>query len=568
MTGSRIIIILLLLFCSADFDAKEKRDDYLWLRSQYENLKKNDSSAFRYLNVYISKAKKNSDYIRLSEAYKFAVYFSPSNERKLSYADSTIHAALRSKKAELISDAYLGKGIFYYFNLKKYEPALAEYLKAFEYSKEGKDEYLHQKIIYHMGVVKSYLGFYEEAIELFKECGEFFERKSRGKNHPNMLFNFKKGYYNSLHQMVICYRNLRQYEIAEHLIENGLQSLTGNDEFLLERSYLLKCKGISAYHRRNYAGSIHDLNGALEEIVKSNDFSWLSVIYYYLGKSHMAGNESKGIYYLQKVDSIFNKHAFILPEVRPAYEDLIAYYSEKNDREKQLYYTKQLLSVDKLIGKDFTYLSSKIHREYDTRLLAETKNSLEKTSSRRMVYIVIFIVLTLFFLGISLARYRKEQNIRLKYLLLQDKLNNKKYESLVINQDHINTDPAKTVLPQDLYRELEQKLQQFEMNKGFIQKGLTLSMLATKMNTNTTYLSTFINENKGKNFKTYINDLRISYITNLLNSERKYLLYTIEALAEESGISTRQHFSDLFYDINGLRPTDFIRKRKQELKIE
>lgn len=165
-------------------------------------------------------------------------------------------------------------------------------------------------------------------------------------------------------------------------------------------------------------------------------------------------------------------------------------------------------------------------------------------------------------------RYHKEQNIKLKYLLLQDRLNSKQYDTLILNDQNVSTDSVKTVLPEDLYKELDKRLQEFEMENGYIQKGLTLSILATKMNTNTSYLSTFINENKGKNFKTYINELRISYITHLLNSERKYLLYTIEALADESGISTRQHFSDLFFDINGLRPTDFIRKRKQELKIE
>ena len=106
------------------------------------------------------------------------------------------------------------------------------------------------------------------------------------------------------------------------------------------------------------------------------------------------------------------------------------------------------------------------------------------------------------------------------------------------------------------------------MRNEFIQKGLTLGILAVKMNTNTYYLSAFINENKKKNFKAYINDLRITYITHLLNSERKYLHYTIEALAEESGISTRQHFSKLFYDANGIRPKDFIRKRKEELRID
>lgn len=69
------------------------------------------------------------------------------------------------------------------------------------------------------------------------------------------------------------------------------------------------------------------------------------------------------------------------------------------------------------------------------------------------------------------------------------------------------------------------------------------------------------------NFNKYMAELRINYITNLLNTNTKYLNYTIEALAEECGIAARQNFSNLFFDINGIRPTDYIRNRKKELGI-
>jgi len=567
MTISRFLIILLFLSFSA-FYPQETRADFLLLRSKYENLQKNDSTAFIYLNPFIAKAKKEADFVRLTEAYKYAVYFSPSDYRKLSYADSTIYAALKSKDNILISDSYLGKGIFYYFNLKKFEPALIEYLKAHEYSKDIKNDYLRQKIIYHLGVVKSYLGFYQEALDLFGESSAYFEMKSKEEGHPNQIFNLKKGYYNSLHQMVICYRNLKKYDIADSLVDKGLKELNNTNEFLLERSYLLKCRGISAYNHHNYEGSIQDLNSAQKEILKSKDFSWLSVVYYYLGKNYMVGNERKGLLYFEKVDSIFNKQKFIFPEVRRAYEDLIYYYAERKDIKKQLYYTNQLLKVDNQIGKDYTYLSSKIHREYDTKSLLESKKELERISFIRMVSTLICIVLAILFLIFAAIRYHKEQNIKFKYLLLQDRLNHDQYEAFIISPEETEPGVLKTILPEELYQELDQKLRIFEMRNEFIQKGLTLGILAVKMNTNTYYLSAFINENKKKNFKAYINDLRITYITHLLNSERKYLHYTIEALAEESGISTRQHFSKLFYDANGIRPKDFIRKRKEELRID
>ncbi|MFP7657724.1 helix-turn-helix domain-containing protein [Chryseobacterium proteolyticum] len=85
------------------------------------------------------------------------------------------------------------------------------------------------------------------------------------------------------------------------------------------------------------------------------------------------------------------------------------------------------------------------------------------------------------------------------------------------------------------------------------------------MGTNSNYLSQVINDCKGVNFNKYLSELRINYITALLFENKEYLKYRIETLAKECGIASRQNFSDLFYEINGIRPTDFIRKRKQEL---
>ena len=64
----------------------------------------------------------------------------------------------------------------------------------------------------------------------------------------------------------------------------------------------------------------------------------------------------------------------------------------------------------------------------------------------------------------------------------------------------------------------------------------------------------------------YLKILRIKYITNLLLENNKYLNYSIDSLAEECGMSNRQIFSKHFMEITGMRPGDFIRKRKEELK--
>jgi len=112
--------------------------------------------------------------------------------------------------------------------------------------------------------------------------------------------------------------------------------------------------------------------------------------------------------------------------------------------------------------------------------------------------------------------------------------------------------------------EIRDKLKKFEDELQFKKKGLTQKSIAVKLGTNSHYLSVYINENKGMNFNKYMAELRINYITNLLNTNNKFLNYTIEALAEECGIAARQNFSNLFFEINGIRPTDYIKNRKKE----
>ena len=60
--------------------------------------------------------------------------------------------------------------------------------------------------------------------------------------------------------------------------------------------------------------------------------------------------------------------------------------------------------------------------------------------------------------------------------------------------------------------------------------------------------------------------MRINYITQKLYNDREYLKYTVETLAEKCGMASRQNFSDLFQEINGIRPTDFVKQRKKELE--
>ncbi|MBW8522869.1 helix-turn-helix domain-containing protein [Chryseobacterium chendengshani] len=541
------------------------QDVYSEVRKKYWSFEENDQRAFIYLNKNIVKAKSEQNHQELFQAYKDAILFS--KDKKIEYADSAIVAAKQTGNSDFIGDSYLSKGAIYYFNYREFQFALNEYLKAYEYLKDSKNGFLKYQNLYHIGVIKSYLGYYKEALQIFKECIIFFESQTKFDLHENLIYNNTKGYLNSLHQAIICYQALGKFDQADQLLKKAEQSTPKNKDFNLENSYFKKSIGISEFSKGNYTQAIKEFDLALPSLIKVNDFTWASYVYFYKGKSYTkTGNPDLGVRNYKKVDSIFNKYKFILPELRNNYEELITYYKKKNDAENQLYYTNQLLKVDSVISSDFKYLSTRIHRDYDTKSLLEVKEDLEKTNSFGKILLIICIVIILLLGALVYYRSRKQKQIQQKYSQLLIKMEEAKVtENIEIS---LKYDVSKNVkLDKTIVEKLLNDINNFEMNKGYLEKGITLKKLSDQFKTNTSYLSQVINEYKGNNFNTYINILRINYATQKIYDDREWRKYSIEHIASASGFSNRQSFSNVFLEQNGIRPVDFIKNRIKETEV-
>lgn len=531
-----------------------------------ENYSENDESAFLYLNKFLVMAKKENDLQRLFQGYKEATYYSKDKKIKIKYADSCITTALKIGDNDLISSAYLGKGIVYYFNYRQYVKALNHYLVAYDYSEKGKDEYQKQKINYHIGVVKSYLGYYNDALLNFKKGVRFFKTKTARNYHPNEIYNNSKGYLNSLHQAIICNQYLQNYKDANNLIHEGLRFTQTQPDFLLEKNYFLKSSAISDYNADKLPEALNKFNESLPVFEKKQDFMTVGIVNYYLGRTYeRMGDSQKTIQQFKKVDSIFSEKFIFFPELRKSYEHLINFYRKNADEKNELLYTKKLLKVDSIMNTDFKYLSSRIHKEYDTVTLEKAKKNLEKQNFLSLTAIVALISVILILIFLFWKYYQNQKEIKKKYYLLENRI----IESTKISTVQSIPKPLlnKTPLPDEIYLSIIKKIEKFEARKGFNERGLTLAKLAKKFDTNATYLSQVINETKKKNFNKYLSDLRINNITKRLYEDKKYLNYTVEGLADECGIASRQNFSDLFKETNGIRPKDFIALRKKELGV-
>ncbi|WHF51260.1 AraC family transcriptional regulator [Chryseobacterium gotjawalense] len=554
----RKTLLLFILFILSPFSSQEY---YSELRKKYWEYDVHDARAFTILELYISSAKKEKNYAELYQAYADAIRYS--SNKKIQYADSAIVAAQLSGNKDLIGSSHIEKGAVYYSTYRKFQPALDEYLKAYQYTKNADDQFLKYQNLYHIGVVKSYLGYYHEALELFEECIAYFEPNTKANIHKNLILNNQKGYLNSLHQIIICYQAIGNDKEAEKRIKEGLRKTPKADFFYLEKSYFEKAKGISEFKRKNYEGAISDFNQSLLGLKEKDDFTWASVVHFYRGLSYaQSGNQEKAIEDYKKVDSIFNQHHFILPEIRRNYEELIQYYKKQNIPQQELYYTKQLLKTDRIIANDFKYLSSRIHKDYDTKTLLQAKTDLENTNNfgKYLLLLSAFVILILGCIVFYWLKRKKE--IQKKYDELLLKRNTSKSVEKNNSTEEIPNKNSK--LEPKIILNLKKNFAEFEKNKGFLEKGITSVKLATQFGTNTSYISQFINEFKESNFNTYINKLRINYATEKMYIDKEWRKYSVEDIASACGFNNRQSFSNIFYEQTGLRPNDFIKMRKEE----
>ncbi len=541
--------ITLLLFTFIT-DPRPILDTYPELEEQINRLN-GSPKVWAAINAYRNKAWKERDWVKLMDAYHYAVYESTGTD-KLVYSDSMIYAATRSKETALIGEAYLAKGIIYYYR-KDHMRAFENYTVANRYIATTDDQYLKHKVKYHMALIKSYLGYYHEAIALLKECTAYYERED------------PFAYANSLHSLALCYSRTGALKLSVKTNAEAAQVSreAGYDKIM---PHIQQLEGVNLYHNADYSRAIKVLEHTMAPIRKEDDFATEAVSYFYIGKSYKSLKmDETALTYFRKVDSIYCKRKYIRPELRENYELLIAYYRDRDTMKKALPYIERLLVIDKEIDNNFRYLSQKIHREYDTRALQAFKDDAERKSVSRNRYhmvAVVFSVALLCFLPYFVYRNLTAQR---RY--------RKKYAELLANGLSTATKKASRKIPKipvtdTITERILKCLEDFEKEDAFREPELTASALAERFKTNNKYLASVILAHRGKSFTDYINGLRINYILQRLRNESRIRQYNTAGLAQEAGFVSTQHFTGCFKKETGMTPKFFIQETEWELKAK
>lgn len=525
---------------------KNKPYDYFF--DEMQANERDTLKAIFYIDAWLKKAKGEKNLKEIVKAFDEKIYFSKGVLR-LQYADSTLMAALKTKDNTIIGKAYSTKGNQYYF-IGNYQKALNFYLRANEYIFQTEDDYLKHYIKFDIANIKFHLEFYQEALPLFEECATFFKQSDEHK--------YQQGYLTTLHSIGLCHNRMGNYEKA-----------TLSNVFALKEAkrigdtsnvpYLKQSNGINEYSKKNYVVAIREISRSELDLAKVADFRMITIGHFYLAKSYWdLGQREKALPYFKKVDQSLEQTNYMRPDFREGFEILVNYYKEKGDVINQLFYINRLIKADSVLNANFKNISQKMHKEYDTKaLLREKENAENKLAGNQILIWFLYVAVGLLFVFCMYFSYRF-YSAKKRFKAKLDSFLNKE-NPVVPVVDPIAVQPKKQLeINPEVIESILKQLEKFENKHKFLKKDITLVSLAKDFETNSNYLSKVIQHSRDKNFANYITDLRIGYITQLMQTESRYRNYTIKALADEAGFSTPQHFSKAFFAVHGFYPSFFL----------
>ena len=104
---------------------------------------------------------------------------------------------------------------------------------------------------------------------------------------------------------------------------------------------------------------------------------------------------------------------------------------------------------------------------------------------------------------------------------------------------------------------LRPRVTEWILEKSYLKEQFTIDDLATKLYTNKTYLSTFIKEEFGMNFSSWITSLRLEEAKKMMSEHPDARLKDI---AYNVGFSSLSYFSSVFAKSEGVTPSVWIKK--------
>lgn len=536
-----------LLQCDTSFQRKEL-EKVVQLTSNYTS--RNGAEVAGYALLYLAfNGSPDKKLAILKKAYRIA------NEYDL-------YLLMGSLKANM-SDAFKEKN--------NYDSAMICLLQARTLIEKAKDKYEHAAIIHRIGDFYFYANLLDKAEASYKEVIKFKGDPASWKTFRYVVIN------NNLGEIENKRNNFNKAEKYFQKSLNHILTYTGG-KFLRDDSvriaYTCLQLAITKYLQKDYSSSesFYEKSRLLCEKIKLNQY----LISLYTLKGNLYSAKAKydsALFYFDKASALNTENSSMnaSTEIYRAYADV---YEKKKD------YKNAFLWLQKFERSNDT-ISHRINAAAYLQIKAENDNqtNLEKINSlKRQKYffigITLIVTMSLLVILVILIRLRNADK----------KLINKNIEVMKIEgRFHVHpgihgeildqsdqplprdaeTDTFK-VIPEDkipniqfvqLISRLEKLMSEEQL---YLNPEISLDEIASKLESNRTYLSKAINQVYGTNFISYLNDLRIKDSIRII-SQKESSRFSIEGIAKEVGFNNRITFISAFKKYTGVTPSFFMK---------
>lgn len=398
------------------------------------------------------------------------------------------------------------------------------------------------------------MGLYEEG-EIYLEKGKNVSLKIENQQmkvlYLGMIYQETAYYEIEYERYNNAYKNAVEAEKNFKKIEDELN----RNYFLATNEELLGriCIGLKKWEdaTKHYNSALEKLSKVTQENAMLSGFIYSGLGRVYLEKRNL----SVSIENLSKAEKIVDQADYLELKIE-VYKALADYYQFSKD------YANYSIYNDKYI--ESLKLSEKKKKESISSFVSSTKSQKNRLTNNRNILLIVSITLLVVIILIFLwhRKTRKSDFERFKLLMARMRENQQRKEQEIEEKEEEQQDEKepdrKRIMSDSVEIKILNDLDEFEKGTKYTEKQISLPILAGILSTNTKYLSYVLKTHKQKDFNSYINELRISYIIEKIKNNSTFRNYKLSALAEECGFSSHSKFSAVFKSITGLSPSSFL----------
>ncbi|QHI37359.1 hypothetical protein IMCC3317_27380 [Kordia antarctica] len=530
---------------------------------------KEDPEAEQYLQVYLKKAIEKKQVYAVFEAYSGLgkiKYHENKYLEAIAFYDSGL-AYLKKYGKQHAKEIVLllkdkGQSLL---DMQRLNDAYECYSKALDTIAKYNLNDLKVSLTSNIANIKSETADFEEALKLHQENLAILEQVNK-KTYASYN-DYDTEYIATILNIATAHRRLKEFEEALKYTKLGIAK---NEEILNEKNipdkknrfhqklkgHLLTNQGIIYFYKNHFDLSLDYFDKAqiIKDELNINSFSLECDLF--RGKCYLKkGNYVQAISFGKNaIKGYENRYQFSSTRnLLDAYLVLIKSYKKLGQYEEAtIYDEKYRVRYDQVFNLQEIHILNQLENEYESKNLKLLNQILQKRSSLFMIAAIILIIL----LCIGYLFYkRKIKKGKQAFGALMHKMTLlEEHKNITVtkkSQQHLQIDEQTIQIILD-------KLNRLEQEHFFLDKLYDLSQTAQKIGTNTSYLSAIINHYKAKNFKEYMNQLKINHAVVTLKENKTFRKYAIAALAEEFGYNSTLTFSRAFKKYAGLNPSEYI----------